>query len=84
MVANTHAIEADKAMALGMLAPKVGIAALSTVLSEVRSGCPLSSVRGAANKIYWRKLLASVKPVPPIFAEAVAELTEGDNGKLEV
>lgn len=73
MVANTYAIEPSKAAALGMLAPKAGIAALSSILLDTCSGQHLANVCGAASQIYWKRLLANVQPVPSMFANVTAE-----------
>jgi hypothetical protein len=72
MVADKHKMEASKASALGMLSPKVGITALGSVLGGLGGGSPASAVVGAAGAVYWHKLLANYKPLPPMFTEVMA------------
>ena len=76
MVADKHKIEAHKAEALGMLLPKIGLTALASVLRGSVHGIGSASVRGAACLVYWQKLLANVKPTPPIFADIMAAQQE--------
>ena len=85
MVADKHKMDASKATALGMLSPKVGITALGHVLSGLGGGSPTSAVVGAAGMVYWQKLLANVKPVPPMFAEVMdsAESTKPAAPKVD-
>ena len=72
MVADKHKVDPKKAEALGMLLPKTGLTALASVLKEAASGASVNSVRGAAGLVYWQKLLANVKPTPPMFADIMA------------
>ncbi len=72
MVAEKHKMDSGKAAALGMLSPKVGIAALGSVLGGLSGSHPTPAVVGAAAAVYWHKLLANVKPLPPMFAEVMA------------
>ena len=66
-----HKVDAQKAAALGMLSPDTGIAALSSVVAATVAGGATAVVRGAAGAAYWHKLLANVKPTPPIFADVM-------------
>lgn len=84
MVADKHKVDAQKAEAMGMLAPKTGLAALAKVLSEAEGGSLHASVRGAAGIQYWQKLLAHVKPVPRMFAEIVEEVKTKPQPQMEV
>ena len=84
MVADKHKMDASKASALGMLSPKVGITALGHVLSGLGSGSPTSAVVGAAGMVYWHKLLANVKPVPPMFAEVMGSVESSKPAALKV
>ena len=72
MVADKHKVDAQKAAALGMLAPKTGLSALAKILSDTTSGKSASSVRGATSASYWQKLLANMKPVPVMFEKVMA------------
>ena len=84
MVADKHKVDAKKAEALGMLLPKTGLTALACVLRETASGVAATSLRGAANLVYWRSLLANVKPTPPIFADIMAAPQTASAGTQEV
>lgn len=75
-MADKHKIEANKAEALGMLLPKTGLTALANVLRDSLYETGSASVRGAAYLVYWQKLLANVKPTPPMFADIMAAQEE--------
>lgn len=66
MVHKTYTLSKRQAATMGMLSSEAGLAALNAVLVARRTQG--AAVVGAAGQVFWRNLLATVQPVPPLFA----------------
>ena len=79
LIRTKATISEDRALAMGMLSPSTGVAAMATVLVILTAvtATRMSGVLGVATQTYWRLLASKYKPLPHIYTLLDAEVNSG-------